>query len=77
MIKHIMHKFTRAGNKNSQNEVEDHKYVCPMHPEVKSSSPGNCPECGMFLKEVTSETKNKTTKKGSDHDEPAQKDGCC
>ncbi|HZB45154.1 MAG TPA: SCO family protein, partial [Pyrinomonadaceae bacterium] len=26
------------------------KYVCPMHPDVVSGSPGKCPECGMFLK---------------------------
>lgn len=24
-------------------------YVCPMHPEVTSSRPGNCPKCGMKL----------------------------
>jgi hypothetical protein len=24
-------------------------YVCPMHPEVKQSSPGKCPKCGMAL----------------------------
>ena len=24
-------------------------YVCPMHPEVTSSEPGTCPECGMKL----------------------------
>ena len=25
-------------------------YTCPMHPEVTSSDPGECPECGMLLK---------------------------
>lgn len=25
-------------------------YACPMHPEVTSSAPGNCPKCGMALK---------------------------
>ena len=25
------------------------KYVCPMHPEVASDKPGNCPKCGMAL----------------------------
>jgi FtsP/CotA-like multicopper oxidase with cupredoxin domain len=24
-------------------------YVCPMHPEVQSDKPGNCPKCGMAL----------------------------
>ena len=25
------------------------KYVCPMHHEVLSAKPGNCPKCGMAL----------------------------
>jgi hypothetical protein len=24
-------------------------YVCPMHPDVTSASPGSCPRCGMKL----------------------------
>ncbi len=30
-------------------------YTCPMHPEVESDKPGNCPKCGMTLekKEIT------------------------
>jgi hypothetical protein len=24
-------------------------YTCPMHPEVISDKPGNCPKCGMSL----------------------------
>jgi P-type Cu+ transporter len=27
-------------------------YTCPMHPEVRQESPGNCPKCGMALEEV-------------------------
>jgi len=27
-------------------------YSCPMHPEVVSDEPGECPECGMFLEKV-------------------------
>lgn len=32
-------------------------YVCPMHPEVQSSTPGVCPKCNMKL--VVEETKKK------------------
>jgi Cu+-exporting ATPase len=28
------------------------KYTCPMHPEVRSDRPGNCPKCGMALEPV-------------------------
>ena len=28
------------------------RYVCPMHSEVTSSHPGDCPICGMALEEV-------------------------
>jgi len=24
-------------------------YTCPMHQEVRSPQPGNCPKCGMVL----------------------------
>src|SRR5256886_2498210 len=31
------------------------KYTCPMHPEVISDHPGNCPKCGMKLVPVEQE----------------------
>ena len=34
----------------------DVTYTCPMHPEVRLSSPGNCPKCGMTLEPVESTT---------------------
>jgi RND family efflux transporter MFP subunit len=33
-------------------QVKKEYYTCPMHPEVISSEPGECPECGMFLEKV-------------------------
>ena len=41
-------------------------YTCPMHPEVTSDKPGQCPKCGMDLveKKVTKDTtKSKTMDK--------------
>ena len=32
-------------------------YTCPMHPEVKSATPGKCPKCGMDLVKMK-ESKN-------------------
>jgi manganese oxidase len=32
-------------------------YTCPMHPEVHSDKPGNCPKCGMKLVPMTREQK--------------------
>jgi protein SCO1 len=37
-------------------------YVCPMHPDVRSDSPGTCPKCGMALRaESTAEAKAAAT----------------
>ena len=32
------------------------KYICPMHGDVVSDKPGNCPKCGMNLIEVKTQT---------------------
>ena len=32
--------------------AESGTYTCPMHPEVVSDKPGNCPKCGMTLEPV-------------------------
>jgi len=36
-----------------QQTVETAEYSCPMHPEVKSKTPGSCPKCGMTLKQAS------------------------
>ena len=41
---------TEASDKPGQHSAKkDTTYVCPMHPEVRSEQPGDCPKCGMHL----------------------------
>lgn len=48
-------------------------YTCPMHPEVKSARPGNCPKCGMAL--VPQATKQDGASKMAVMDETFSKHG--
>ena len=36
---------------NTPAKLQTMKYTCPMHTEVVSDKPGNCPKCGMALVE--------------------------
>ncbi len=41
-----------VGCKHNESEGHSghvHQYTCAMHPEVKQSTAGNCPKCGMKL----------------------------
>jgi len=35
--------------KKAEEAAEGTTYTCPMHPEVTSDRPGECPTCGMDL----------------------------
>ena len=52
-------------------QEEKQQYTCPMHPEVMTDHPGNCPKCGMKLvpikekKRGTSNVQRSTSKVGA------------
>lgn len=49
-----------AARQSQRSTANVRKYTCPMHPEVVSDRPGNCPKCGMTLEPMMlrpSETK--------------------
>src|SRR6266568_2395817 len=50
---------------HSHANVDPTIYTCPMHPEIRSTSPGTCPKCGMKLVPITA------TERGMDHHEHA------
>jgi Cu+-exporting ATPase len=37
---------------DSMSGVDAPVYTCPMHPEIRSATPGNCPLCGMALEPI-------------------------
>lgn len=49
--------------------AEKVQYTCPMHPEVISDKPGQCPKCKMDLvkKESTSGTSSDSAAQHHDH----------
>ena len=38
-----------SGHSEPGKNPETVGYTCPMHPEIRSASPGTCPKCGMQL----------------------------
>jgi hypothetical protein len=54
--------LNRPGSEHDYEQEHEHekqKYTCPMHPEVVTDRPGNCPKCGMKLIPEKEETKAK------------------
>src|SRR5712671_2147648 len=43
------HSHREHEQEQAQAQEKIQKYSCPMHPEVISDHPGNCPKCGMKL----------------------------
>ena len=51
---------TYDGLKTPGSQPSAGAYVCPMHPEVVSDSPGDCPKCGMALERRVPEVASNT-----------------
>jgi len=61
----------KVDNKTSHKQMEKTVYTCPMHADVKSDKPGDCPKCGMPLKAI--DAKKAATK----HSDMSKKGSCC
>src|SRR6266511_1398556 len=46
---------------HEQEKEGKQKYTCPMHPEVVTEQPGNCPKCGMKLVPIKEKKKRPTS----------------
>jgi len=46
-------KYFKKEEKKVEPVSSGQKYTCPMHPEVVSDKPGDCPKCGMVLEPRT------------------------
>src|SRR5262249_44154395 len=55
------HSHREHDHEQEQEEENTQKYTCPMHAEVITNHPGNCPKCGMKLVAMK-ESKHSTLK---------------
>jgi protein SCO1 len=51
------------------------EYMCPMHPDVKTTSPGKCPKCGMALRVQTPGSTPAEAKNAASSDAPGASPG--
>lgn len=49
---------THDTHEHSESDKNSATYTCPMHPEVKSATPGSCPICGMALQKIEKQKGN-------------------
>ena len=61
--------FALAGCKSKNENHAGHDtgtyYTCPMHPTVKSNSPGSCPVCNMSLIKVEKQNNEHAQQEGN------------
>ena len=67
---YLVYKFVKKvfSSNNGTVDNNDHKYTCPMHPEITSDQPGKCSKCGgMDLVLINSSTKPDDIRHHSHH----------
>lgn len=58
-------------SKMEHQKIENVSYTCPMHSDIKSNKPGDCPKCGMELEILD------TKKIAIKHCDMPKKGSCC
>ena len=61
----------KENTKMEHQQMEKTTYTCPMHADVKSDKPGECPKCGMDLKVLDAKMK------ANQHCDMPKKESCC
>ena len=67
---YLIYRFVKKvfSSNNGTVDNNDHKYTCPMHPEITSDQPGKCSKCGgMDLVLINSSTKPDDIRHHSHH----------
>jgi predicted Zn-ribbon and HTH transcriptional regulator len=64
-----VHRHDEATEQDVSHKVtHTKKYACPIHADVQSDKPGECPKCGMTFKQaVHEEVSEEDSHKGHNH----------
>lgn len=61
----LMFSSCKSKHENQTDNKNSEYYTCPMHPSVRSNSPGTCPVCGMALIKAEKKEKSHEGHKGN------------